>query len=371
MSCATETYLWTLYSRCTPDDGVIVLVDHTKYRPIGLYRNDEVDRLADDIRRNPGCFVKVNLLDGEKMAERLRGKILQRGFGYVVGATEEVKTIIGIGLDVDAGKSDKYLTRSEELQAMRAMPRPPTLIVNSDGDSLGFHAYWLFRQPVRIESEEQRKVWEARATRWQSRLKSLAKVIGGKEIDSTADIARLLRPVGSVRSSGNRVSTYCYEPGRFYADHDLYIPPDDDEIRRDAKRAVRAIVDRLVGPVADSDKPIKDYIDSAFISPEQLLSEAGYTDLGSGQWRRPGASSSGRSLLIASKLDRAGINVFSGADPAFSCVKRDGSVGGFHSVDEMFVILRHGGKWKAAAAWCWSRINEQRFAGISLEGITS
>lgn len=371
MSAATEAYLWCLYSRCTTDDGIIVLADQSKRRPIGHYRVDEVDRLANDIRRNPGCFLKVNVFDGGKMAERLREKVKQHGCGYVVGNTDEVKTIIGIGLDVDAGKSEKYLSRAEALQALEAMPKPPTLIVNSDGDWLGFHSYWLLRQPVRIESEEQRKLWEAKATRWQKRLQALAKQIGGKSIDSTADIARFLRPVGSLRSSGNRVLTYCYTPGRFYAHDDLYIPPDDDEIQADAKARVQALFNDKLGPVSDSDKPIQAYVDAARITPEQLLSEAGYTDLGNGQWRRPDASSAGRSLLIATGLDRPGINSFSGADPLFACLKRDGGVGAFHSVDSMFVRVRFGGDWKAASAWSRSKIDEQRFAGVSIGHIVN
>jgi hypothetical protein len=367
----TLTYLKILYAGCLPDYGEIVLVDKTKCRPIGIYRFDELERLATDIQRNAGCFLKINPMDSGKMAERQAEKIRTQGYGWTVGNIPEVKSIIGFHLDVDAAKSDKYLSRDQALEALAAMPIPPTMVVNTDGIGAGFHAYWLLQVPIRITSDAVRKYWIALAKRWQERLKSLALEIGGKEIDSTANIDRVLRPVGSLRDSGNRVSIHSFSE-QFYFDNELYIEPTIDEIQADAQQSVKKLFDNVLGPIRHTGRPIDDYIEAAYITPETLLAEAGYTQLRDPlEWRRPGAANPGRSLKIANKLDTLGINVFSGGDPLFSCMKQDGSVGKFHSVKEMFVIIRHGGDWKAASKWCRQQIGDSLRATVDIGGITN
>jgi len=371
MSAATEAYLWTLYNRCIVDDGEIVLVDSTARKPIGIYRVDERDRLARDIQKHASCFIKVNLMDSAKIAERQAEKVRTQGYGWTVGNCSEVKSIIGIHLDIDAAKSDKYLTRSQAIDSVNRMPVVPSMIVSTDGSGGGFHVYWCLDQPARIENESDRDQWKAMALRWQERLKAIAIEVGGKSIDSTANIDRVLRPVGSVRASGNRVANHSFSD-RYYQPHELYIEPTVDEIQTDAQRSVKALFRSVLGPIDSTGKPVQDYINAAFITPELLLSEAGYTQLRDPlEWRRPNAASSGRSLKIATKLDRTGVNVFSGGDPLFSCIKPDGSVGKFYSVDEMFVILRHGGDWKAAARWCGQQINEAIQRTVSIGGITN
>jgi len=371
MSAAAEAYLWTLYSRCDPADGEIVLVDSTARRPIGFYPVTDLDRLATDIRLNPGCFIKVNLMDGEAIAARQAEKVRQDGFGWTVGRIAEVKTIIGLHLDVDAAKSEKYLTREQAIACLKAMPVEPTLTVSTDGDNGGFHSYWSLQKPVRIESEADRKQWQSTALRWQNRLKEIALDVGGKSIDSTANIDRVLRPVGSLRVSGNRVLNYGFS-GQFFRPEDFYIPPTDAEIQDEAKVSVKALFRDVLGPINATGSVITDYIDAAGITPQSLLSEAGYTQLNNPmEWRRPDAASAGRSLKIATELDRSGINMFSGGDPLFGCLKRDGSVGRFHSVDAMFVILRHGGDWKAAARWCAQQIGDSIRQQVNLEAIVN
>lgn len=366
----TAIYLRLLHSRCSPDDGSVVLVDHTARRPIGIFEVYQTEELSRAIRSNPGCFIKVNLMDAEAIEQRQAEKVRSQGYGWTVGNINEVKTLIGFGLDVDAAKSEDYLTRDQALRALHQMPVVPSLIVNTDGDQGGFHAYWLFAEPVRIVSQSDREHWKALAVRWQNRLKNIAFEIGGKKIDSTADVCRLLRPVGSVRKSGNLVSIHSYNDRR-YGYKDVYLEPDRQEIQQSADRSVKSLFRSILGPVNSTGRPALDYIDATGITPQSLLREAGYTDLGGDQWRRPGAASSGRSLKIATRLDRPGVNYFSGGDPLFTCFKHDQGVGKFYSVDEMFVILRHQGDWKAAAKWCGQRIAEVNRQLVNMEAITN
>lgn len=351
-----KEYLAALYGRCATNDGEIVLVDASKCRPIGFYRIDEPDRVASAIDRAGECFVKVNLMDAARTKQRQAEKTRQGGFGYAVGNRAEVKTIIGFALDLDAGKRAEYPTREEAIKACDRMPKRPTLIVDSDGPQGGFHVYWLLASPHRIESEEDRTWWSKAAHRWQERLRANVLALSGKAVDSTANIDRLLRPVSSLRQSGQRVDAFRFDPC-FYGVADLYLPPSDREIGADAEREVRVIIDRL-GLVRPTGQPISDYLTAAGITVEMLLSESGYTQLRDLQWRRPNANNAGRSLLIATN-GRAGINVFSGADPVFGSMTREGGAGRFHSLEAVFVALRFGGDWKAAAVWCRQRIDEQ------------
>lgn len=372
MSRAAEEYLSTLYSRCTPGDGEIVLVDSTKRQPIGSYQFDELPRLAVDIRMNAGCFIKINPMDAGKIASRQAEKIREHGFGWCVGNAAEVRTVIGFHLDVDANKGDHYPTREQAIAALWSMPVSPTLVVNSDSQEAGLHAYWLFADPQRIRSEAERKEWSEKSRRWLARLREAVKRIAGddKKVDSTANLDRALRPVGSVRASGNLVSIHCNE-NRFYSVDDLYLPPSDEEIQVSAAAKAKALFDSVLGPVVATGRPIQDFIDAAYITPETLLAEAGYVQLRDPlEWRRPGAANPGRSLKIATKLDTPGINVFSGGDPLFTCTQKNGSVGRFYSVAEMFVILRHAGNWKAAAGWCRQQIGERIPHPVGISEVT-
>jgi hypothetical protein len=366
MSARTEAYLSALYGRCNHDAGSIVHVDYTARKPLGIYRMDQLDELANAIRRHPGCFLKINPMNAEAIAARQAAKVAEKGYGWTVGNAAEVQTVIGLHLDVDAAKSDAYPSREKAREALWQMPVPPTMLIDTDGETGGYHAYWLLASPVRIETEQQRAEWITTARRWQTRLCETVKAISGKSIDSTADICRVLRPVGSIRKSGNEVNFRWYAP-TFYTPTDFYLPPSDEEIEVTAKKSVRAIFDRVLGPIDTSRFPIQAYIDAAYITPERLLEEGGYDDLGDGKWRRPNAASRGRSLMIATGLDRPGINVFSGGDPLFGCMTKKGVPGQFHSVDEMFVKIRQGGNWKAATAWCYEQINKQISESVNLE----
>jgi len=92
MSAAAEVYLCVLYSRCSVGDGKIVLVDHRAQKLVRIYRIDERDRLAKDICKYDGCFININLMDNERLAELV--DIVDRnaqGFIAVGNALVEIK----------------------------------------------------------------------------------------------------------------------------------------------------------------------------------------------------------------------------------------------------------------------------------------
>jgi len=109
----------------------------------------------------------------------------------------EVAGIIGLWADLDL-KSDAHpkaaLPATVE-DAMKILPDefPPTFVVRTGN---GAHAWWLFREPLIFESDEDRRNASALALRWQSLLR-LNAAAQGWAFDRLADLARVLRVPGT------------------------------------------------------------------------------------------------------------------------------------------------------------------------------
>jgi hypothetical protein len=109
----------------------------------------------------------------------------------------EVAGIVGLWADLDL-KSDAHpkaaLPATVE-DAMKILPDefPPTFVVRTGN---GAHAWWLFREPLIFESDEDRRNASALALRWQSMLR-LNAAAQGWAFDRLADLARVLRVPGT------------------------------------------------------------------------------------------------------------------------------------------------------------------------------
>lgn len=218
----SETAAWldALYCKCRSGDGEIIFVSACKRQTSASFTVGSGEALvmaAKGMQGRRGHYIKINLMDADAMRERSR----RAGKGrFVVGNRSEVKTIVSFHLDCDAGKSSKYHSRSTMLCLLDQMPHRPTLIVNSDGDQGGFHAYWILNEPHRIVDDADRERIASAAKRWQTRLNKLA---DGK-LDPTANIDRVLRVVGVPRQNGNRVTCHRYEPHQTYTLDQLTLP---------------------------------------------------------------------------------------------------------------------------------------------------
>ena len=125
----TIEYLQALYSNAT--DGDIVLVKECRKSVASTFKTNQLEECAAFIEQHKKeLFIKVNLMDHSQTLSRSP---------YGIGGTKEVHTIVSFHLDVDAGKDDRYLTRSNILDAIGMMPHEPSMIVESNGDSGGFH----------------------------------------------------------------------------------------------------------------------------------------------------------------------------------------------------------------------------------------
>ncbi len=111
--------------------------------------------------------------------------------------SNEMAGIVGLWFDFDL-KSDAHPTAALPAtieDAMKILPEhlPPTFVV---GTGNGAHAWWLFREPLIIESDEDRHEAANLALRWQSLL-CLNGAAQGWAFDRLGDLARLLRVPGT------------------------------------------------------------------------------------------------------------------------------------------------------------------------------
>jgi P4 family phage/plasmid primase-like protien len=115
------------------------------------------------------------------------------------GEAGNVTAIPGFWLDGDirgpAHKAtDLPATVEEILSLVSECPWRPTAVVHSGH---GLQLWWLFQEPWKLESEEERKQAEHLARRFQRFFQERARRVS-KQIDSTADLARVLRLPGTI-----------------------------------------------------------------------------------------------------------------------------------------------------------------------------
>jgi hypothetical protein len=140
-----------------------------------------------------------------KFAESLLERDLYVGVGFSGkdhGATHrcpscEVAGIVGLWADLDL-KSDAHSktalpTTVEEALQILPDQMAPTFVIRTGN---GAHAWWLFREPLIFESDEERRKAGNLAQRWQSLLRVNA-AARGWAFDRLADLARVLRVPGT------------------------------------------------------------------------------------------------------------------------------------------------------------------------------
>jgi len=112
-------------------------------------------------------------------------------------ASEDISGIVGVWADVDL-KSDAHqkaaLPATVE-NALKILPSqlPPTFIVRTGN---GIHAWWLFREPLIFETDEERREAANLVYRWQTLLR-LNAAAHGWVFDRLSDLARVLRIPGT------------------------------------------------------------------------------------------------------------------------------------------------------------------------------
>lgn len=136
----------------------------------------------------------------------------------------QVAGLVGLWADVDIlspHHKKKNLPPDERaaLALLDSLGLAPSIVIHSGH---GVHAWWLFKEPWIFESEAEREAGATLAQRWVCTLKAKA-AARGWDVDSTFDLARVLRVPGTVNRKGDPV------PVRILQQADVRYNPSDFE----------------------------------------------------------------------------------------------------------------------------------------------
>ncbi|MGQ0634225.1 MAG: hypothetical protein ACT4QC_06430 [Planctomycetaceae bacterium] len=140
------------------------------------------------------------------------------------GGADSVIAIPGLYADVDFGKKENGKcypeTAAIAIELLRLMPLAYSLLLETGS---GLHPYWLLKEPWLFSSNDDRERAARFLASWQRLLKQKA-MSRGYALDSTHDLARVLRPAGTLNHNYDppravRVLDYC--PERLYLPEDF------------------------------------------------------------------------------------------------------------------------------------------------------
>jgi hypothetical protein len=115
------------------------------------------------------------------------------------GGDADVAGLVGLWADIDvAGEGHEnaktYPPTIDDARALLAeMPLRPSVVVRTRG---GLHAWWLFKEPLEISNDDERRAAQKLAREWGATLQEAARRRGWA-IDSVFDLARVLRIPGT------------------------------------------------------------------------------------------------------------------------------------------------------------------------------
>jgi putative DNA primase/helicase len=140
------------------------------------------------------------------------------------GKEDGVVAVPGVWADIDFGgeahkAQDLPRTEAEALALVETVGLEPSVIVRS---GFGLHVYWLFDQPMQIETDADRQAMKALSRGFQQMLRLQARALGWT-VDPTADLCRVLRVPGTFNRKvpGEvRTVTAAYS-GKTYAVDDI------------------------------------------------------------------------------------------------------------------------------------------------------
>lgn len=155
----------------------------------------------------------------DKALEIARQKKPMVDVSSVRGSSASAVAIPGLWVDLDI-RSDAHSSaelppdRPAALALLQAVPLPPSIIVDTGH---GIHSYWLFKEPWFFESDADRSKAETLVRRLQQTIRIEAQKHGWG-VDSTADLARVLRLPGTLNHKGSPkpVEVLHLEPDRRY-----------------------------------------------------------------------------------------------------------------------------------------------------------
>ncbi len=217
---------------------------------------EDAARLAARYRQSRHVYFGVALQDRRlalDAAARKRGGSPR--LETVRGSTGSAVVLPGVWIDLDfAGdghrSDDLPPTREDALGLLEAVPLEPSIVVATGG---GFHVYWVFEEPWILDTDESCAQAEGLVRRVQDAVRERARRRGWK-VDSTADLARVLRLPGTLNHKGEPrpVTLEVLRPGTYSpADFEVLPAPSEPRPRRRRRKRKRRAASRGDDPPAD------------------------------------------------------------------------------------------------------------------------
>ena len=231
---AARRYFSALYSNA--ESGFVSLWTSERKRSwhLPVAEIDRLSRLARELSRSANVYCGIGIRGQDFGAARR-------------GSYDDVIAIPGLWIDIDvAGPAHRAAnlppTIDDALDLLRQFVLRPSLVVDSGH---GVHAYWLWAEIAPFGTDEERRETQRLLRRLQSAIRGLA-VARGWTIDTTSDLARVLRVPGST----NRKDGIDPRPVTIIAEHEhRYDPSDFDELLPNLTDDFRVASNRTdVGP---------------------------------------------------------------------------------------------------------------------------
>jgi hypothetical protein len=187
--------------------------------------------------------------------------------------SDEISGITGFWADFDL-RSDAHSSKplpTTIADALSVVPAlmPPSIVVATDN---GAHAWWLFKEPLLFENDEERTETARLVTRWQTLLRLRASQRGWA-FDRLADLARVLRIPGTLNGKDARnpkpvivhcISDRCYNACDFEEFLDEAGIPDTEAEQQVAREWAERFADKPL--VVNVDTRIPDDILQGWIN---------------------------------------------------------------------------------------------------------
>jgi len=200
---AFTSFLTDLYDDALNPEHRLVLWTARDKRSVWCETVEEARGVLDRTPLTTDLYYGVCLQDHARALEerKRRNRDAKANLAYARGYASTAATMPGLWLDLDiAGPGhEKKGLPTNQVDADRilsALPFDPTWIIETGG---GTHVYWLWREPWLLDTDEERAKAAALIRGWQQLAIDAATGLGFV-VDSTHDLSRVLRPVGTINS---------------------------------------------------------------------------------------------------------------------------------------------------------------------------
>jgi hypothetical protein len=154
------------------------------------------------------------------------------------GTADDVIALPGLFMDLDLYSPGAHTetalpgTVDDVVNLLTEFPLPPSLLIDSGH---GLYAHWVFREVLTLDDARERVRVAVALRRLQGEIQRLGRAHGWK-FDSTADLARVLRPPGVVNRKTEPVLTRVLHEGgdRYLLEEIEDVLPDDERSRMQA-----------------------------------------------------------------------------------------------------------------------------------------